>query len=158
MEGGIELRETHPLSHHPVHGHENLGTFTIVSRVGRPAVGRAVLPQPNPHPRTCWRLGGLPEYAPLRLRAWAYTLGYRGHILTKSRAYSTTYAALRADRAVHRNDGAEPGEGTVEEANWRYAGSGHTPGAAQFAAGIAEDLSRNRKFAREAMNEQGRCE
>ena len=108
--------------------------------------------------RTCWRLGGLPEYAPLRLRAWAHTLGYRGHILTKSRVYSTTYAALRADRAVHRNDGAEPGEGTVEEANWRYAGSGHTPGAAQFAAGIAEDLSRNREFAREAMNEQGRCE
>ncbi|MFJ9248178.1 replication initiator [Streptomyces sp. NPDC101776] len=108
--------------------------------------------------RTCWRLGGLPEYAPLRLRAWAHTLGYRGHILTKSRAYSTTYAALRADRAAHRNDGAEPGEVTVAEANWRYAGSGHTPGAAQFAAGIAEDLSRNREFAREAVNEQGRCE
>ncbi|MFF9898640.1 replication initiator [Streptomyces longispororuber] len=49
--------------------------------------------------RTCWRLGGLPEYEPLRLRAWTHTLGYRGHILTKSRAYSTTYAALRAERA-----------------------------------------------------------
>nr|WSY57783.1 plasmid replication initiator protein [Streptomyces sp. NBC_00886] len=108
--------------------------------------------------RTCWRLGGLPEYAPLRLRAWVHTLGYRGHILTKSRAYSTTYAALRADRAAHRKDGAESEEGTVTEAIWRYAGSGHTPGAAQFAAGIAEDLSRNREFAREAMNEQGRCE
>ncbi|MFJ2832321.1 replication initiator [Streptomyces sp. NPDC087263] len=24
---------------------------------------------------TCWRLGGLPEYAPLHLRAWAHTLG-----------------------------------------------------------------------------------
>lgn len=80
--------------------------------------------------RTCWRLGGLPEYAPLRLRARAHTLGYRGHILTKSRAYSTTYAALRADRAAHRKDGAEPGEGTVTEATWRYAGSGHAPGAA----------------------------
>src|SRR4051812_7225581 len=34
---------------------------------------------------TCWRLGGLPEYEPLRLRAWTHTLGYRGHILTKSR-------------------------------------------------------------------------
>ncbi|MET7765675.1 replication initiator [Streptomyces sp. NPDC005393] len=108
--------------------------------------------------RTCWRLSGLPEYAPLRLRAWAHTLGYRGHILTKSRAYSTTYAALRTDRAAHRKDGAEPGEGTVTEATWRYAGSGHTPGAAQFAAGSAEDLSRNREFAHEAMNEQGRCE
>ncbi len=47
--------------------------------------------------RTCWRLGGLPEYASLRLRTWIHSLGYRGHILTKSRAYSTTYAALRAN-------------------------------------------------------------
>ncbi|MGI3202564.1 replication initiator, partial [Streptomyces sp. GLT-R25] len=37
--------------------------------------------------RSCWRLGGLSEYEPLRLRAWTHTLGYRGHILTKSRAY-----------------------------------------------------------------------
>ncbi|WP_328822938.1 hypothetical protein [Streptomyces tendae] len=33
---------------------------------------------------------------PLRLRTWTRTLGYRGHILIKPRAYSTTYAALRA--------------------------------------------------------------
>ncbi|WP_460065604.1 replication initiator [Streptomyces sp. YKOK-I1] len=52
--------------------------------------------------RACWRLGGLPEYEPLRLRPWTHTLGYRGHILTKSRAYSTTYAALRAERAHHK--------------------------------------------------------
>ncbi|WP_406212599.1 replication initiator [Streptomyces canus] len=32
--------------------------------------------------RTCRRLGGLPEYEPLRLRSWTHTLGYRGHILT----------------------------------------------------------------------------
>ncbi|MFF3408277.1 replication initiator [Streptomyces sp. NPDC002742] len=37
---------------------------------------------------TCWRLGGLSEFTPLHLRAWVHTLGYRGHILTKSRAYS----------------------------------------------------------------------
>lgn len=51
--------------------------------------------------RTCWRLSALPEYASLRLREWAHTLGYRGHILTKSRAYSTTYAILRAERGHH---------------------------------------------------------
>jgi hypothetical protein len=27
--------------------------------------------------RTCRRLGGHPEYAPLHLRIWAHTLGYR---------------------------------------------------------------------------------
>ena len=96
---------------------------------------------------TCWRLGGLPEYKPLRLRTWAHTLGYRGHILTKSRAYSTTYAALRADRAEHVGVGHAPD--TITDAHWRYVGSGHTPGAALLAAGVAEDIATNRETARE---------
>ncbi|WP_348652607.1 replication initiator [Streptomyces sp. WMMC500] len=91
--------------------------------------------------RTCWRLSNLPEYAPLHLRAWAHTLGYRGHILTKSRAYSTTYAALRSDRTRHVSHTHETG--TTADANWRYIGSGHTPGAALIAAGIAEDAARH---------------
>lgn len=103
--------------------------------------------------QTCWRLGGLPELEPLRLRAWAHTLGYRGHILTKSRAYSTTYGALREERAGYRRDGSQPIDNTavVTNSNWRYAGSGHTPGAAEFAAGVAEDATRSRDLAREAM-------
>ncbi|MFD5816510.1 replication initiator [Streptomyces sp. NPDC127038] len=101
--------------------------------------------------RTCWRLGGLPEFEPLHLRAWAHTLGYRGHILTKSRAYSTTYAALRAERAAHRTHGAaqEIVPSAVSERHWRYVGSGHTPGAALLAAGVAEDLARLREVIRE---------
>ncbi|NUK48842.1 plasmid replication initiator protein [Streptomyces lunaelactis] len=101
--------------------------------------------------RACWRLGGLREFEPLRLRAWAHTLGFRGHILTKSRAYSTTYASLRAERAEHERTAAgidvphDPGRAT--DAHWRYIGSGHTPGAALIAAGIAEDLARNREIA-----------
>ncbi|WP_405877466.1 replication initiator [Streptomyces sp. NBC_00005] len=97
--------------------------------------------------RVCWRLGGLPEYEPLHLRTWAHTLGYRGHILTKSRAYSTTYAALRAERAHHMGHGGVQDEvpGTVTDRHWRYVGSGHTPGAALIAAGIAEDVARNRE-------------
>ncbi|MBK3578560.1 plasmid replication initiator protein [Streptomyces sp. MBT65] len=94
---------------------------------------------------TCWRLGDLPEYETLRLRAWTHTLGYRGHILTKSRAYSTTYAALRAERAHHVGHTDLPG--TAIDRNWRYVGSGHTPGAALIAAGIAEDTARNREVA-----------
>ncbi|MGW0947126.1 replication initiator [Streptomyces sp. NPDC002623] len=97
--------------------------------------------------RACWRLGGLPEYEPLHLRAWTHTLGYRGHILTKSRAYSTTYAALRAERAHHVGHVDLPD--TITDASWRYAGSGHTPGAALIAAGIAEDIVANREIARE---------
>nr|WP_313904866.1 replication initiator [Streptomyces sp. IB201691-2A2] len=104
--------------------------------------------------RTCWRLGGLPEYEPLRLRAWAHTLGYRGHILTKSRAYSTTYAALRADRAEYA--GPNPVPGTVTDGHWRYVGSGHTPGAALIAAGVATDLATSREIAREEMTAERR--
>ncbi|MGW2424453.1 replication initiator [Streptomyces sp. NPDC001709] len=103
--------------------------------------------------RACWRLGGLPEYEPLRLRAWAHSLGYRGHILTKSRAYSTTYAALRAERAHHVGRTDMPN--AITERNWRYVGSGHTPGAALIAAGIAEDRRINREMAREISNEGG---
>ncbi|WP_432156570.1 replication initiator [Streptomyces sp. bgisy153] len=101
--------------------------------------------------RACWRLGGLPEYAPLRLRAWTHTLGYRGHILTKSRAYSTTYAALRAERAHHMGHTDTDTGDAVTERNWRYTGSGHTPGAALIAAGIAEDLAENRAAAHQAL-------
>jgi hypothetical protein len=104
--------------------------------------------------RACWRLGDLPAREFLCLRAWAHTLGHRGHILTKSRAYSTTYAALRAERAHHMGHAVTPD--LVTERQWRYIGSGHTPGAAQITAGIAEDLALNR-FAHQAMNE-GRSE
>ncbi|MET8860425.1 replication initiator [Streptomyces sp. NPDC004579] len=97
--------------------------------------------------RTCWRLGGLPEYEPLHLRAWAHTLGYRGHILTKSRAYSTTYAALRADRTRHVGRSGSPD--VITQSRWRYVGSGHTPGAALIAAGVAEDRATKREITRE---------
>jgi hypothetical protein len=118
--------------------------------------------QVTPHVRTlmhtCWRLGALSELEPLRLRAWAHTLGYRGHILTKSRAYSTTYAALRAQRAAHERAGTdlpEDSDDTTTEAHWRYVGSGHTPGAALIAAGVAYERARNREIAREEIDRSG---
>ncbi|MEU9009567.1 replication initiator [Streptomyces sp. NPDC048479] len=107
----------------------------------------------------CWRLGGLVEFAPLRFRAWAHTLGYRGHILTKSRAYSTTYAALRAERADHERTvagiGLPDNAVAIADAHWHYIGSGHTPGAALIAAGIAEDLARNREIASAELKRLG---
>lgn len=106
---------------------------------------------------TCWRLGGLAELEHLRLRSWAHSLGFRGHILTKSRRYSTTYAALRDDRATHLRAGAGTAVDdphTVTESAWRYVGSGHTPGAALLAAGIAEDLEQSRQLYKEAKEDQ----
>ncbi|MEU4172170.1 replication initiator [Streptomyces sp. NPDC026665] len=106
---------------------------------------------------TCWRLGWLGELDPLSLRAWAHALGYRGHVLTKSRRYSTTYAALRTERADHQTEEESPLEPGVSEAAWRYVGSGHTPGEAEVAAGIAEDLAGLRAIAREEIGSRGRA-
>jgi hypothetical protein len=51
---------------------------------------------------TAWRLGGRSELATLKLRTWAHQLGFRGHVLTKSRRYSTTFKALGAVRVAWR--------------------------------------------------------
>ncbi|WP_310593130.1 replication initiator [Kitasatospora xanthocidica] len=107
----------------------------------------------SPHVRalitTAWRLGGLPELQHLRLRAWAHMLGYRGHCLTKTRAYSTTYGQLRAARVEHACGlYADWDDGTVAEGAWRFVGTGHTPAEALVAAGIAEDLATNREIVR----------
>jgi hypothetical protein len=60
----------------------------------------------TPHHRhmiqTAWQLGDLPQYDRLNLRRWAHMLGFRGHFLTKSRAYSTTFTALRHARRTWR--------------------------------------------------------
>ncbi|XES00624.1 hypothetical protein HEP87_60340 [Streptomyces sp. S1D4-11] len=52
-----------------------------------------------------------------------------------------------ADRAEHVVPDTMPG--TAADGHWRYIGSGHTPGAALLAAGIAEDIATNREIARE---------
>nr|WP_093488539.1 MULTISPECIES: replication initiator [unclassified Streptomyces] len=104
---------------------------------------------------TCWRLGGLLELEALGLRAWAHTLGYRGHVLTKSRCYSTTYAALRVDRAEYQRGGAKPNaeSNTVTDSAWRYVGSGHNPAAAELAAGIASDHAESLRLYKEARED-----
>jgi hypothetical protein len=50
------------------------------------------------HIAECIRLSKLPGLEALRLAAWAHMLGFGGHFSTKSRVYSTTLGALRADR------------------------------------------------------------
>jgi len=101
----------------------------------------------------CWRLGGLAELQHLRLRAWAHALGFRGHCVTKSRAYSVTYGLLRAERAAHTGARLEAeavaGREVVVERRWRYVGSGHSAAEAMIAAGIAQDLERTREIARD---------
>ncbi|MBS2962649.1 hypothetical protein KGA66_06305 [Actinocrinis puniceicyclus] len=76
----------------------------------------------------CWHLGSIPELEPLRLRKWAHMLGFGGHFATKSRAYSTTFGALRQERAdfTARQDpymfalGESPDVLVIN--HWSYAG------------------------------------
>ena len=65
-------------------------------------------------------------------------LGFRGHFSTKSRTYSTTLGALRADRAAHQREQAIAAgllpdldsETTLVLTDWHFAGRGHPPPAA----------------------------
>lgn len=105
-----------------------------------------------------WELGGRPEYEGLRLRNWAHQLGFRGHIATKSRLYSTTYTALRGERAAWRRTAA--GEPTFDDrptqtvSKWRFVDAGHSPGEALYAAGVALAIQGRREAAQEARNDK----
>jgi hypothetical protein len=60
-------------------------------------------------------------------------LGFSGHFATKSRSYSTTLSALRADRAAHQRAYAVaagllpdlPGDTTLVRSSWSFTGRGH---------------------------------
>jgi hypothetical protein len=72
----------------------------------------------DPHLRrlalTAWDLGGDAKYESLRLKEHAHTFGFTGQLITKSRAFSTTFAALRSARTEYmagERDG-DPVEGT----------------------------------------------
>jgi hypothetical protein len=90
--------------------------------------------------RTAWALGSRRPLRHLRLREHAHTLGYGGQFSSKSRRYSTTFAALRDARAAFaRGDG----EGDIDfDGEWRFGGRGY---AHADAAGLAEALSEVRR-------------
>lgn len=84
---------------------------------------------------TCWWLGGQPAFAGLRLRRYAHTFGFRGHFATTSRAYSTTFAALSAERRHWTHGQRAAGLGLDPAAvlvvgDWRYTGRNGHGGAA----------------------------
>ena len=116
-----------------------------------------------------------PALAERRFGPCAHTLGYRGHCLTKSRRYSTTFTTLREDRQrhVHEQLLARTGEdaqralaGAAERvASFRFDGIGHLTAAdALLAASAAARAREQRRAAREALcdhprnREETRCE
>lgn len=108
---------------------------------------------------TAWHLGEDRELEVLRLRLWAHTCGFRGHFLTKSRRYSTTFGRLRADRqAWTDHDGGQTLVGTAADhdgvavlGEWRFDGNGYlTAGDVVLASSLADDERRARRLAYEA--------
>lgn len=102
--------------------------------------------------RTAWELGGERPLFELRLRAWAHTLGFRGHWMTKSRNYSTTLGALRAARAQHvaKRNGEQMDPATVVVKDWRFVSRGWAnPGDAVIAATAAAHGAEARRHARQ---------
>jgi hypothetical protein len=107
--------------------------------------------------QTAWDLGDLPQYEDLKLRRWAHMLGFRGHFLTKSKHYSTTFGAIRGERRTFRAAealdrlGVEPDSVLVVN-DWAYTGSGyHNDAERELASAIAERVRdhRRRKYEQE---------
>ena len=73
---------------------------------------------------TAWKLSSVPGLEELGLRRCAHAFGFRGHVVTKSRMYSTTFTALREARAeFQRTHGATALEG--DDLHFGYAGRGY---------------------------------
>jgi hypothetical protein len=99
--------------------------------------------------RTIWTLGGLPEYEHLNLRKWAHMLGFRGHFLTKSQQYSTTFTAIQRERQTHQiaqilaENKYDEDTPIVVINNWRLSGIGHRDEAERELAVAVAGLSTN---------------
>jgi hypothetical protein len=94
------------------------------------------------------------------LGQWMHTLGYRGHITTKTRNFSTTMGELRARRDAWRREHGSDGEDAASldpsAAEWRYNGCGHTTEGERYLAVSAAVRDREmRRAAREALSCEG---
>lgn len=95
----------------------------IVSLIDDPHLRRLVV--------TAWDLGGDAKFESLRLRDHAHTFGFTGQLITKSRAFSTTFAALRGARTNYM---ADERDGDPIEGTFHFEGRGYDdPRATQLA-------------------------
>ena len=107
---------------------------------------------------TAWDLGELPEYEYLHLKRVAHMLGFRGHFLTKSRAYSTTFKALRAARQLHRLaellDRLDVAADDVTVVNdWHMTSVGHESDAEREMASVIADRKLHQSTTMESTRE-----
>lgn len=108
---------------------------------------------------TAWNLGDDNALADFRLQLWAHTCGYRGHFLTKSRLYSTTFDILRGERQRWRlaekrgelaNESPIVADGEVRD--WTFMGSGYlSAGDACIALNLEAETRLARWLSRDRM-------
>ena len=109
---------------------------------------------------TAWSLGGNEALADVGLQRWSHTCGFRGHFLTKSRRWSTTFGALRAERqrwrlAQRRDVQEQELEEAVTTSEWTFEGSGYlTAGDVCLARSVEDQLRLGRSIEREARQTQ----
>ena len=132
------------------------GTGAAVGGLDRPIrcashiAARVVSPHHRRMIETCWQLGEIAEYQELGLHRWAHMLGFRGHFLTKSVKYSTTFTAIRDRRRNYQATqafsrlGVESDTVTVVN-HWDFVGVGHASDAeVELAHAIGERLRAQR--------------
>ncbi|MDP8927470.1 MAG: replication initiation protein [Actinomycetota bacterium] len=113
---------------------------------------------------TTWRLGDVKHLQDLKLRLWAHQLGFRGHWLTKSRRYSTTFTALRQARLAYRRAQEDGDTATVavwsaevkqgarrRSGSWRFCGAGYRTHADAW---LADTARRRTQEGRRALREE----
>ena len=71
---------------------------------------------------TAWDLDLSATWEPLHLRDHAHAFGFTGQLITKSRGYSTTFAALRGARAIYMSS---QNVGDALEGTFHYEGRGY---------------------------------
>jgi hypothetical protein len=111
--------------------------------------------------RTITDVARLPDYHPMV--CWLHTIGYRGHITSKTRQYSTTMGALLANREAWRQQYQQAQRPTCdrvedtdtaedEPAGWQFAGYGHANDGDRFLAiSAAAQVAEMRQVAREEV-------
>jgi hypothetical protein len=112
--------------------------------------------------QTAWDLGTLEPYEELNLQRWAHMLGFRGHFLTKSRAYSTTFKTLRGDRQTHRLVERMTALGIPPEDftditvinDWEFTGTGYDSDAEHELAAAISDRHRQARQAKHRQEQE----
>ena len=114
---------------------------------------------------TAWALGDDEAFDEIRPHLWAHSCGFRGHFLTKSRRWSTTFGELRDERQQwrlanrpDRPSDANPGDDAVDATDeaevreWKYEGLGYlTTGDVCLARNLEDGLRLARWLSREEV-------